>query len=120
MSIRNKRTKTKTRRRTRDLDQIKADLTSPRHLECYKKTKLSEDLPGSGQWYCVECAKWFETELTLLAHQRSKFHKRRVKRLQEEPYTQQEAEAAIGLRTDKPDRIKNKSMETENEIDMVI
>ncbi|KEZ45478.1 hypothetical protein SAPIO_CDS1795 [Scedosporium apiospermum] len=119
MAVRNKRTRTKTRRRRRDLDQIKADLTCPKHLEGYKNTKSSEDLPGSGRWYCVECAKWFETESTLLAHQRSKFHKRRVKRLQETPYTQKEAEAAVGLQTDNTDPLKVKH-EAGNEIEMMI
>lgn len=106
----------------RDLDQAKADLLSPRHLELYKETKATEDLPGSGLWYCVECSRWFDAESTLSAHKRSKPHKRRfvlytrlslrsfhscmltaqqrVKMLQEEPYTQKEAEAAVGLRTD--------------------
>ncbi|KAL2106861.1 hypothetical protein VUR80DRAFT_6095 [Thermomyces stellatus] len=100
MGVAAKRTRTKTRRRTRDLDQAKADLLSPRHLELYKETKATEDLPGSGLWYCVECSRWFDAESTLSAHKRSKPHKRRVKMLQEEPYTQKEAEAAVGLRTD--------------------
>lgn len=120
MGVRNKRTRTKTRRRTRDLDQIKADLTSSKHLERYKKTKCSENLPGSGRWYCVECAKWFETESTLFAHQRGKVHKRMVKRLQEEPYTQKEAEAAIGLQTVNTVPSTRAKMDTPNEIEMAI
>lgn len=100
MGVAAKRTRTKTRRRTRDLDQAKTDLQSPKYLEAYKKSKAAEDLPGSGLWYCVECSRWFDTEGTLSAHQRGKPHKRRVKQLEEEPYTQKEAEAAVGLRTD--------------------
>lgn len=93
----NKRTHTKTRRKTRcdmltaptlnqqlancsacrDIDQIKADLLSPKHLKAYKDTKAPEDLPGLGRWYCVECAKWFETEFSLTVHRRGKPHKRR-------------------------------------------
>jgi hypothetical protein len=65
-------------RDNRDLDQAKADLISPRHLEIYKSTKAVEDLPALGQWYCVECSRWFETESTLLVHQRGKPHKRRL------------------------------------------
>ncbi|KAL5598493.1 hypothetical protein BROUX41_003570 [Berkeleyomyces rouxiae] len=95
-----KRTITKTRRKTRDLDQIKADLLSPKHLEQFKSLKASEDLPGLGRHYCLECAKWFETEFSLIAHRKGKPHKRRVKALGEEAYSQREAEAAVGLRTD--------------------
>ncbi|RYP40365.1 hypothetical protein DL768_010636 [Monosporascus sp. mg162] len=100
MGVGNKRTLTKTRRKTRDLDQIKADLRSPKHLAQFKETKASEDLPGLGKWYCTECAKWFETEVSLVVHKKGKPHKRRVKQLREEPYTQKEAEAAVGLGTD--------------------
>ncbi|ORY60717.1 zinc finger-containing protein [Pseudomassariella vexata] len=95
-----KRTKTKTRNKIRDLDQVKADLLSPKHLAQHKKSKATEDLPGLGKWYCTECAKWFDTETSLVLHRRCKPHKRRVKQLKEQPYTQKEAEAAIGLRTD--------------------
>ncbi|KAH8179535.1 zinc-finger double-stranded RNA-binding domain-containing protein [Sarocladium implicatum] len=104
MGVGNKRTLVKTRRKTRDVDQIKADLLSPKHLAQYKKTKASEDLPGLGRHYCVECAKWFETEASLVGHRRQKPHKRRVKQLRGEPYTQKEAEAAAGLRTDNGNR----------------
>ncbi|KAH9904568.1 hypothetical protein F4778DRAFT_67666 [Xylariomycetidae sp. FL2044] len=100
MGVGNKRTLTKTRRKTRDIDQIKADLVSPKHLAQFKESKASEDLPGLGKWYCTECAKWFESEVSLVIHRRGKPHKRRVKQLQEEPYTQKEAEAAVGLSTD--------------------
>ncbi|KAG6003852.1 hypothetical protein E4U21_001651 [Claviceps maximensis] len=85
MGIRNSRTITKTRRKTRDVDQIKADLLSARHLEKFKDSKNPEDLPGLGRNYCIECAKWFDTETTLKAHVRGKPHKRRVKQLREEP-----------------------------------
>ncbi|KJZ76197.1 hypothetical protein HIM_04279 [Hirsutella minnesotensis 3608] len=77
MGVGNKRTLTKTRRYLRDVDQIKADLLSSRHLDQFKGTKAAEDLPGLGRNYCVECAKWFDTEATLSAHRRGKPHKRR-------------------------------------------
>lgn len=60
-----------------DLDQIKADLSSPRHLQIHKETKAPEDLPDLGKHYCIECAKWFVSEPTLVAHKRGKPHKRR-------------------------------------------
>ncbi|ROT37908.1 hypothetical protein SODALDRAFT_333674 [Sodiomyces alkalinus F11] len=100
MGVEARRTITKTRRKTRDLDQIKADLLSPKHLQQYKDTKATEDLPALGQHYCIECAKWFESETNLVQHTRGKPHKRKVKELRDDPYTQKEAEAAVGLRTD--------------------
>lgn len=100
MGISQKSTRTKTRRRLRDLDQISEDLRSPKHLEQHKSTKLVEDLPGLGQFYCIECAKWFENDYALISHKRGSTHKRHKKALKDEPYTQKEAEEAIGLRTD--------------------
>lgn len=106
--------------RHRDLDQIHADLRSPKHLAQQKAIKPAEDLPGLGSWYCIECAKWFEGEKSLVQHRRGKNHKRRfcshienephyadsmltadrLRLLRETPYTQKEADAAAGLRTD--------------------
>ncbi|KAI0475025.1 hypothetical protein GGR56DRAFT_675191 [Xylariaceae sp. FL0804] len=100
MGVGNKRTLTKTRRKVRDLDQIKADLESPKHLAQFQQTKAKEDLPGLGKWYCVECAKWYETEASLVVHRKGKPHKRRVKQLREGPFMPKDAEAAIGLTTD--------------------
>jgi len=100
MGIPQKSTRTKTRRKTRDLDQITADLKSPKHLAQHKNTKAAEDLPGLGQFYCIECAKWFESDHAMVTHRKGSTHKRRVKALKDEPWTQKEAEAAIGLRTD--------------------
>ncbi|KAL5337919.1 hypothetical protein BJX70DRAFT_368032 [Aspergillus crustosus] len=92
--------RTKTKRRTRDYDQVRADVDSPRHLQLYQETKDPEDLPGLGKHYCVECAKWFESEYNMVAHTKGKNHKRRVRLLREEPHSQKLAEAAIGLTTD--------------------
>ena len=76
-AIRGQDSKKKTRRHTRDLDQIHADIHKEKHLDQYKNTKAAEDLPGLGQFYCVECAKWFESEPNLTAHTKGKPHKRR-------------------------------------------
>ena len=99
-AIRGDKSKKKTRRHTRDLDQIHADLHDEKHLAQHTESKAPEDLPGLGQWYCKECAKWFESETNFAAHYKGKVHKRRVKQLRDEPYSQKEAEAAVGLRTD--------------------
>ncbi|EAS36372.3 bud site selection protein 20 [Coccidioides immitis RS] len=92
--------RSKTKRRTRDYDQVRNDIDSARHLELYKETKDVEDLPGLGQYYCVECSKWFESEYNLTAHRKGKNHKRRIRLLKEEPHTQKLAEAAVGLTSD--------------------
>ncbi|RAH55839.1 hypothetical protein BO85DRAFT_470162 [Aspergillus piperis CBS 112811] len=92
--------KIKTKRRTRDYDQVRADIASARHLELYKATKDEEDLPGLGKHYCVECSKWFESEHNMAAHTKGKNHKRRLRILREEAHTQKAAEAAVGLGTD--------------------
>ncbi|KAH8903907.1 hypothetical protein BR93DRAFT_184405 [Coniochaeta sp. PMI_546] len=97
MGIRNKKTLTKTRRHTRDIDQIKADLLSPKHLAQHKDSHAAEDLPGLGKHYCVECAKWFDAEVNLIGHRKGKPHRRRVKALSVEAYSQKEAEAARGI-----------------------
>lgn len=76
-AIRGSDSKKKTRRYTRALDQIHDDLKSEKHLAQYKDTKATEDLPGLGQWYCKECAKWFESEDNFTAHYKGKVHKRR-------------------------------------------
>ena len=76
-AIRGANSKRKTRRTTRGLDQVFADLKSEKHLAQYQKTKAAEDLPGLGQWYCKECAKWFESEPNFAAHFKGKPHKRR-------------------------------------------
>ncbi|KAI9502904.1 hypothetical protein GGI25_003179 [Coemansia spiralis] len=91
--------KYKTKRRTKDLDQIQDDL-KPENKARLLSQDADEDLPGLGQFYCVECAKYFVDDRTRLEHRRSREHKRRLRDLKEPAYTQKEAEAAAGLSTD--------------------
>ncbi len=77
MGVTNKKTRTKTRRHLRGLDQVKADIQDPKHLAQYKATRDNVDLPGLGQYYCVECAKWFEDDNAVTTHLKGKNHKRR-------------------------------------------
>lgn len=118
-AIRGPKSKSKTRRHTRDLDQVHADTRSKRHLQEYTDTKLPEDLPGFGQWYCTACAKWFESETNFVKHEKAKPHKRRLRQLEEEPYSQKEAEAAVGLTTDNGKRTVEKEMVDVSEDDEV-
>lgn len=76
-AIRGSDSKKKTRRFTRNVDQIQADLADEKHLKQYTDTKAVEDLPGLGQWYCVECSKWYESQTNYDAHKKGKPHKRR-------------------------------------------
>ncbi|KFD46186.1 hypothetical protein M513_12934 [Trichuris suis] len=109
--------KQKTRKRKfKDTDQIHEELN--RDIEDVKRGNFDEDLPGQGQYPCVECDRMFENGDVLRKHRKSKGHKRRyidanlhiwfflekilcrVKDLARNPkYTQQEADAAAGLGT---------------------
>ena len=62
----------------RDLDQVHADIFSAEHLAQHLDSKAVEDLPGLGKFYCIQCAKWFEGEHSLVQHRRGKNHKRRL------------------------------------------
>lgn len=47
--------KYRTRRRTKDLDQIHEDM-QPKNVAKLKSQECDMDLPGSGQYYCIHCA----------------------------------------------------------------
>ena len=118
-AIRGANSKKKTRRYTRDLDQIHADLASRKHLQKYHDTKAREDLPALGQYYCIECAKWFESEDNFTKHAKGKPHKRRVKQLKEGPYSQKEAEAAVGRMTDDGRKSKEEGLMEVDDVGVV-
>ncbi|XP_062511515.1 zinc finger protein 593-like [Corticium candelabrum] len=95
-NIKDTKRKFRTRRRTKDIDQIHDD------MKAENATKLLEQppdasLPGLGQHYCLECARYFVDMTSLQGHIKSKVHKRRLKELAEPAYTQREAEAAAGM-----------------------
>ncbi|KAL7747662.1 hypothetical protein RI367_006951 [Sorochytrium milnesiophthora] len=96
-SIRDIKRRVATKNRTKDLDQIHDDL---KKKEALKTQEPNIELPGLGQHYCVECAKHFIDDKTLQDHTKSKVHRRRVKELKDGPYTQKDAEEAVGLKTD--------------------
>ncbi|KAI9020729.1 hypothetical protein CLU79DRAFT_755224 [Phycomyces nitens] len=95
-SIRDNYRKYRTRNYTRDLDQIHDDI-KPENADKLKNQEEDPDKPGLGQNYCIECARHFVTSDALTVHLKGKLHKRRVKKVQEEPYTQAEANAAAGM-----------------------
>ncbi|KAF9581203.1 hypothetical protein BGW38_001868 [Lunasporangiospora selenospora] len=94
--IRDIKRKYRTKRYMRDLDQIHDDI-KPENASKFEKQELDPELPGQGQFYCISCAKHHINIESLQEHMRGKIHKKRVKLLKEEPYTQAEADAAAGL-----------------------
>jgi bud site selection protein 20 len=90
----------KTKAKTRDLDQIFNDM-EPINYQKLSQQPVDADLPGFGQFYCVQCARHFINSEAKLDHLKTKAHKKRVKTLANDTaYTQKEAEAAVGLLTD--------------------
>ena len=57
---------------------------------------MDEDLPGCGQFYCTPCARHFSDEKTYGTHAATKLHKRRLKDVAREQYSQQVADAGAG------------------------
>ena len=53
--------------------------------------EIDEHKPGSGQHYCICCARYFESGVTLEVHESTKKHKRMLKRMLDKPYTHKEA-----------------------------
>ncbi|KAG8766171.1 Bud site selection protein 20 [Serendipita sp. 397] len=87
----------RTRARKRDLDQIQLYDLRPAARAALERQPLDIEKPGLAQHYCVECARYFESDAALQTHWRSKLHKRRCKKLREPAYTIEEAEWAAGL-----------------------
>jgi len=58
------------------IDQIEQDLL-PENQSKIENQPIDFDLPGAGQHYCIECAKYFIDELSLKEHKKGKVHKRR-------------------------------------------
>ncbi|KAK7142375.1 hypothetical protein R3I94_011906 [Phoxinus phoxinus] len=86
----------KTKRRTKDIDQIHADMI-PGNAAKLLKQDVDYDVTGSAQHYCLHCARYFVDLKTMKEHFKTKIHKKRLKKLREEPYTQAEAERAAGM-----------------------
>ena len=85
-----------TKRRRRDVEQVFDDMTKKEQLETAQP--FDDDLPGCGQFYCVETTQYFVDQKALDDHKKSRAYKRRVKELREEtPFTQKDAEAAAGM-----------------------
>lgn len=76
------------------LFQIDTDLKN--NADELLNQEIDLDRPGFAQNYCLHCAKYFIDERALSDHFRTKVHKRRMKALELEPYTEREAALAAG------------------------
>ncbi|KAG7197914.1 hypothetical protein KM043_016153 [Ampulex compressa] len=85
----------RTKRRTKDLDEINEDLKEENVANLINQ-EIDLEKPGAGQHYCVHCAKHFINDTALRSHFSTKVHKRRLKALELEPYSIEESERAAG------------------------
>lgn len=82
----------------RAIDQVHDDVTDPVRADCLKNNQpVDFDLPGLGQIYCVECARYFISSAALDTHLQTKRHKARLRELRVKPYSHAEATAAAGM-----------------------
>lgn len=73
-------------------DLIYENLNEPSKIEAIKNRDADINLPGLGQFYCVHCDKYCVDKSALIAHMKTKEHKRRVKTMKVKPYDHKEAE----------------------------
>ena len=72
-------------------DQIFNNL-KPENIKKIKQKDGDITLPGLGQFYCVCCDMYFVDKKSMLAHMKTKKHKRRAKQMKEKPFDHKEAE----------------------------
>ena len=82
--------------RRKDLDQIHDQLDEKKKQVANGTLAFDEDKPGMGQFYCAETDRYFIDAHTLAMHKRTKFYKKTLKKLKEDMYRQEEADAAAG------------------------
>uniref|UniRef100_A0A6V2CRS5 C2H2-type domain-containing protein n=1 Tax=Ditylum brightwellii TaxID=49249 RepID=A0A6V2CRS5_9STRA len=84
--------------RAKDTDQIQDEIEKAHETGKPADTfEYDDELPGGGQFYCVETGKHFADAKALADHKKSRYYKRRCKELKEEKYSQQTAEWASGM-----------------------
>jgi hypothetical protein len=85
-------------RRAKDTDQIQDEIEKSTTTGIpANKFEYDDELPGGGQFYCVETGKHFADAKALEDHKKSRYYKRRCKELKEEKYSQASAEEAAGM-----------------------
>lgn len=95
-------------RRAKDTDQIQDEIEKIQETgkpvaaaATGGDLEYDDELPGGGQFYCIETGKHFTDAKALADHKKSRYYKRRVKELKEEKYTQSTAEWAAGMSKEK-------------------
>eukprot|EP01083_Nonionella_stella_P200002 732913_1 len=88
--------------RAKDTDQIQDEIEKAERTGVPgDKFDFDDELPGGGQFFCVETAKHFADAKALADHKKTRYYKKRCKELKEEKYTQEVAEAAAGMTKEK-------------------
>jgi hypothetical protein len=85
--------------RTRDLDRIQDDIKAMAEGKPAPHVREGADaaeLPGGGASYCAPCARHFIDDRALALHAKTKDHRKQLRRVAEEQYTQAEADAGAG------------------------
>eukprot|EP00590_Aulacoseira_subarctica_P003064 CAMPEP_0172421020 /NCGR_PEP_ID=MMETSP1064-20121228/7307_1 /TAXON_ID=202472 /ORGANISM="Aulacoseira subarctica , Strain CCAP 1002/5" /LENGTH=125 /DNA_ID=CAMNT_0013161215 /DNA_START=170 /DNA_END=547 /DNA_ORIENTATION=+ len=83
--------------RAKDTDQIQDEIEKSEEKGEKIKFAHNDELPGCGQFYCIETAMHFIDAKALADHKKSRYYKRRCKELKEEKYTQESADFAAGM-----------------------
>ena len=91
--------------RAKDVDQLQDELEkAPKDIatgEAKAQFAYDDELPGGGQFYCMETGKHFTDAKALADHKKSRYYKRRCKEIKEEKYSQATAEWAAGMTKEK-------------------
>jgi hypothetical protein len=87
--------------RAKDRDQIQDEIEKAEDTGKPIAFEYDDELPGGGQFYCIETAKHFTDAKALADHKKSRYYKKRKKELKEEKYNQGTAEWASGMTKEK-------------------
>jgi len=87
--------------RAKDTDQIQDEMEKAKKAGKPITFKYDDELPGGGQFYCVESAKHFIDAKALADHKKTRYYKKRCKELKEEQYNQGMSEWAGGMTKEK-------------------
>lgn len=87
--------------RDKDVDQIQDEIEKSEETGKAIAFEYDDDLPGGGQFYCVETGRHFADAKALADHKKTKFYKRRLRELKKEKYTQDVSDWAAGMTKEK-------------------
>lgn len=83
-----------------ELRKSSVDLLDSTRRSRLEAVALPEDTPGFGAYPCTACDRHFISSEALKTHSATKPHKKRLKELKEAPFTQAEADRAVGRGVD--------------------